>query len=227
MNVCIGSLEPMKREYWLVLIIYISMQLSGIVGVPGVALIFKLLRVNQNLSSPVWLVIKFILAFAAILFVLRKEFKDLSFSKEYKPFKISFKWALFGVLLAFLAQYAAMIIEKLFAVNLTSNNTQLLTHIIGAFPLAIIVSSVLAPAIEEIVFRKILFGYFHKRFNFLIAAAVSSFIFALAHLEPVHILRYAAIGFAFAFLYVKRNNIVAPIFAHVMMNTIVVLVQRG
>lgn len=215
----------MKREYWIVLIIYVAMQFSSIVGVPAFALIFQLLGVKQNLAYPVWLVIKFILAFAAILFVLRKELKDLSFSKEKRTFKFSIKWALFGVLLAFLAQYAAMIIEKLFGINLVSKNTQLLTHIVGGFPLAIIVSSILGPVLEEIVFRRILFGAFHKHFNFLIAAAASSFIFALAHLDPEHILRYAAIGFIFAFLYVKRNNIIAPIFAHVVMNTIVVLIQ--
>ena len=32
-------------------------------------------------------------------------------------------------------------------------------------------------------------------------------------------------GFTFAFLYVKTNRIIVPIFAHVAMNTLVVVVQ--
>jgi membrane protease YdiL (CAAX protease family) len=212
----------MKREYWIVLIVYIAMQFSSIIGVPLAAGFLKIMGIKQSLAYPVWLVAKFVIALAIVLFVLRKE--SLRFNKS-KPFKLSFTWALLGVFLALLSQYAAGFIESLLGFNLASKNTQHITQIINSFPLAIIVSSIMGPALEEIVFRKILFGYFHKRFNFLIAAAASSFVFALAHLEPEHILRYAAIGFTFAFLYVKRNNIIAPIFAHVMMNTIVVLIQ--
>lgn len=197
------------------------MQFSSIVGVPTL----KLLGISQDFTYPVWLIIKFVLAITLVLLILRKDLTNLSFSKKRKPFKASIKWALFGVLLALLSQYAATFIERLIGINLVSNNTLQLTHIISSFPIAIIVSSIFGPAIEEIVFRRILFGYFHKHFNFFIAAGISSFIFALAHLEIAHIMRYYAVGFAFAFLYVKRNNLVAPMFAHVAMNTIVTIFQ--
>lgn len=211
----------MKKEYWLVIIIYISMQFSGLIGTP----LLHFLGISQGSTYPVWLIVKFVLAITLVLVVLRKDLKDLSLRKAKKPLKISIKWAVFGVLLAFLSQFAAAFVERLFGINLVSNNTQQLAHIISSFPLAIMVSSVLGPALEEIVFRRILFGYFHKHFNFFIAACISSFLFAAVHLEPAHILRYFAMGFAFAFLYVKRNSLVAPMFAHVMMNTLVVLFQ--
>lgn len=213
----------MKKEYWMILIVYFLMQFSSVIGVPAI----KFLGVNQSLAYPVWIVTKFILAFMVILFILRKELTDLSFNKKHKTFKFSIKWALLGVLLVFLSQYAAATIERLLGVNLASENTQQLTHIINSFPIVIIVSSIFGPVLEEIVFRRILFGYFHKHLNFFIAAIISSFIFALAHLEPEHIIRYSAIGFVFAFLYVKRNNIISPIFAHVMMNTIIIIFQKG
>jgi membrane protease YdiL (CAAX protease family) len=44
-------------------------------------------------------------------------------------------------------------------------------------------------------------------------------------MEPHHILLYSAMGFTFAFLYVKTKHILVPIFAHVAMNTLVVVVQ--
>jgi membrane protease YdiL (CAAX protease family) len=106
-----------------------------------------------------------------------------------------------------------------------SENTQQILNIIESFPLAILVSSVIGPILEEIVFRKIIFGTLHKRFNFFLSALISSVIFALAHMEPHHILLYSAMGFTFAFLYVKTKHILVPIFAHVAMNTLVVVVQ--
>ena len=106
-----------------------------------------------------------------------------------------------------------------------SENTQQILKIIESFPLAILVSSVIGPILEEIVFRKIIFGSLHKRLNFFFSALISSIIFALAHMEPQHILLYSAMGFTFAFLYVKTKHILVPIFAHVAMNTFVVVIQ--
>ncbi len=44
-------------------------------------------------------------------------------------------------------------------------------------------------------------------------------------MELAHLLLYSAMGFTFAFLYVKTKRILVPIFAHVSMNTAVALVQ--
>ena len=40
-----------------------------------------------------------------------------------------------------------------------------------------------------------------------------------------HVILYSAMGFTFAFLYVKTKRIIVPIIAHVTMNTMVVLLQ--
>lgn len=140
-------------------------------------------------------------------------------------FGYSVKWAISGFFLALFAQYFAAIIEHFLGIPAGSNNTKEIIKIINTFPLAVVVTSIAGPILEEIVFRKIIFGTLYKRFNFVISALVSSVIFALAHMEPMHILLYAAMGFTFAFLYVKTKRIIVPIFAHVSMNTLVVLVQ--
>jgi membrane protease YdiL (CAAX protease family) len=46
-------------------------------------------------------------------------------------------------------------------------------------------------------------------------------------MEPKHILIYSAMGFTFAFLYVRTKHIIVPIFAHVAMNTLVVILQSA
>lgn len=148
-----------------------------------------------------------------------------SFRKKDSSFGNSVIWAISGIFLALFAQYAAAIIENLLGIKMGSENTKDILTIIEAFPLAIIVTSIIGPILEEIVFRKIIFGALHQRFNFIISALISSVIFAAAHMEFQHILLYSAMGFTFAFLYVKTKSIFVPIFAHVAMNTLVVLVQ--
>lgn len=106
-----------------------------------------------------------------------------------------------------------------------SENTAQIINLIEQFPIVILISSVIGPILEEIVFRKIIFGRLHQRFGFFLSALISSVIFALAHFEPEHVILYSAMGFTFAFLYVKTKRILVPIFAHVAMNTMVVLIQ--
>ncbi|MEC1525813.1 type II CAAX endopeptidase family protein [Neobacillus niacini] len=216
----------MKREYWIILIVYIAMQLSSAVGIPGLMFLFGYLGINQGLVVPYWLIFSFTLALIIILFILRKEMKKARLDERRgTSFGFSAVWAVAGVFLALFAQSLAANIERLIGVEMGSENTQQILTIIESFPLAILVSSVIGPILEEIVFRKIIFGSLHKRLNFFFSALISSVIFALAHMEPEHILLYSAMGFTFAFLYVKTKHILVPIFAHVAMNTLVVVIQ--
>ncbi|MBS4216673.1 MULTISPECIES: CPBP family intramembrane glutamic endopeptidase [Neobacillus] len=215
----------MKKEYWIVLIVYIAMQLSSFAGIPAFMFGFRLFGWRQEFVVPVWLITSFTLAFLIILVILRKEMKPGVHSERNTSIGHSIKWAILGVFLALFAQYTAAIIERLIGIELGSKNTQEILTIINAFPLAILVTSIIGPILEEIVFRKIIFGAFYKRFNFFISALISSVVFALVHMEPEHLLIYSAMGFTFAFLYVKTKRILVPIFAHVSMNTMVVLVQ--
>jgi len=215
----------LKREYWIILIVYIAMQLSSLIGIPGLMFLFGYLGLNQGLVVPYWLIFSFTLALVIILFLLRKEMKKPGLNERGSSFGYSVTWAVFGVFLALFSQSLAGNIERLIGIEMGSENTQQILNIIESLPLAMVVSSVIGPILEEIVFRKIIFGTLHKRINFFFSALISSVIFALAHMEPEHILLYSAMGFTFAFLYVKTKHILVPIFAHVAMNTLVVATQ--
>jgi membrane protease YdiL (CAAX protease family) len=187
--------------------------------------LFGYLGINQALVVPYWLIFSFSLALIIVLFLLRKEMTKPSLNHRGSSFTQSVVWAIFGIFLALFAQSVAANIERLIGVEMGSENTEQIIKIIESFPLAILVSSVIGPILEEIVFRKIIFGSLHKRFNFFLSALISSVIFALAHMEPQHLILYSAMGFTFAFLYVKTKHIMVPIFAHVAMNTLVVIIQ--
>ncbi|AIE58769.1 CPBP family intramembrane glutamic endopeptidase [Bacillus methanolicus] len=219
----------MKKEYWFILIAYIAMQLSSLIGIPLItflgAFFGKNIREMEVLAVPYWLVISFTVTLIIVLLLLRKEIITGSNTRNAASAISSFFWSVGGVFLALFAQSIAANFERLIGIKMGSENTQQIISIIESFPFVILVSSFIGPILEEIVFRKIIFGALHKRLNFFLSALISSVIFALAHFEPEHIILYSTMGFTFAYLYVKTQRIIVPIIAHVTMNTFVVLIQ--
>jgi hypothetical protein len=219
----------LKREYWIILIAYIAMQLSSFIGVPITSLVLEMIGFetnhSQGFAGVTWLVISFSITLVIILLLLRNEMVNTNEVRNGASLGRSILWSITGVFLALFAQASAANIERLIGIEVGSENTQQILSIIETFPIMIVVSSVIGPILEEIVFRKIIFGSFYKRFNFFLSALLSSVIFSFAHMEPEHTLLYSAMGFTFAYLYVKTNRILVPIVAHVSMNTFVVLVQ--
>lgn len=219
----------MKKEYGFILIAYIVMQLSSFVGVPLVQFIGTFLGQSpeemQSLAVPYWLVISFSITLIFVLLLLRKEYNNENNIRNAASTSSSISWAIIGIFLAFFAQTVAAKIELLLGIESGSENTEQIINLIEQFPIIILISSVIGPILEEIVFRKIIFGSLFNRFGFFLSALISSVIFSLAHLEPEHVILYSTMGFTFAFLYVKTKRILVPIFAHVAMNTMVVLVQ--
>lgn len=171
-----------------------------------------------------WNIISFLGATIIILFLLRKEWgKPISGAASF-PQVIT--WSIIGIFLAYFSQIIAVLIEtQVFGIEPGSENTFQIMELTRSIPLFMIVPMILAPILEEIVFRKIIFGAFYKRLNFFIAALLSSLIFGLIHGEPQHIIVYASMGFVFAYLYVKTKRIIVPIFAHAAMNSITVFIQ--
>ena len=219
----------MKKEYWFILITYIGMQLSGIIGVPIVTFFGTLIGKSFNEMAysavSIWLVLSFTITLIIILFLLRREMINPVRGKDALAPLESIFWSIGGIFLSFFAQTVAANIEYWIGIDLGSENTKQIVDLIKTAPIVIIVTSIIGPILEEIIFRKIIFGVLYKRWNFFIAGLISSLIFAIAHGEPEHLLLYSAMGFTFAFLYVKTKRILVPIFAHVSMNTIVVIMQ--
>ena len=210
----------MDKHYWTILITYIVMQLSGLLGVP---LLQKL-----NVADPVviWSVFSFLTALIIMLVLLRST-PDVPFERSTRVSGgQAVGWSILGVFMAYASQIVAAMIEmNVFGIDPGSENTEMLIEVAKASPIFIIVTSIIGPILEEIVFRKVIFGSLYKRFNFWIAGILSSVIFAAIHFDFSHILIYTAMGLTFAFLYVKTKRLIVPIIAHMTMNTFVVLIN--
>ncbi|MCG3057195.1 CPBP family intramembrane metalloprotease, partial [Escherichia coli] len=72
---------------------------------------------------------------------------------------------------------AAMIEMNLLGIEPGSENTEMILNLVKVTPLLIVVTSVIGPILEEIIFRKIIFGSLYRKYNFFISAFISSLIF--------------------------------------------------
>ncbi|MFK2827194.1 CPBP family intramembrane metalloprotease [Bacillus sp. B190/17] len=220
----------MKKEYGYILIAYLLMQLSSLVAYPlllKAGLSFGIeLQTLRNLIPGYWLVFSFTVTLLIVLLILRKETRNNRLERT-APLSAgqSAGWAVAGVFLALIGQRIAMAIETALGIEMGSENTKMIIQIIELVPAMMIATAVFGPILEEIVFRKIIFGSLYEKFPFWVSALISSVIFAVAHAELEHLLIYSAMGFTFAFLYVKTKRLLVPIFAHVAMNSLVVIIQ--
>lgn len=212
----------MTKRYWWVIITYIIMQGSAFLVLP-IAKELSLDRDALLTLSINWSIYSFIIGLIIVLFLMKQDMKKGS-DRDAAPVLQAVIWSILGVFMAFIAQGIAGAIEEyVFGINEGSENTAEIMGITLATPFFMIIPMLIAPILEEIIFRKIIFGSLYKRFNFFISALISAFIFGIIHGEPQHILIYAGMGFVFAFLYVKTKRIIVPIIVHMAMNSTTVL----
>lgn len=95
---------------------------------------------------------------------------------------------------------------------------------VDVFQLAIL-TCIVAPIFEEVLFRWCLFGNFARVMNPCIAAILSSLIFALMHGTIAHLPMTFLVGMLCCWMYAKTASIVIPIIWHVCVNFISTFLQ--
>lgn len=212
----------MPKRYWWILVTYLVTQFSIFLGFP----LLDSLGVEHQRIPGLWSVYSFTIGLVIILILLRPDMNLRHRSEGRVSRGEAIKWSFIGVFMAYGAQIAAAMIEmQVFGIEPGSENTEVLIQIAKITPIFMLVTAVIGPILEEIIFRMIIFGTLYKRFNFFIAAMISSLLFAVVHMDFTHLLIYTAMGFVFAYLYVRTKRIIVPIIAHVAMNSFVMLIQ--
>ena len=92
-----------------------------------------------------------------------------------------------------------------------------------AFYIMILSVCLIGPIIEELIFRGALWRLLEKLFNPIIVLAFSSVLFALAHVDPIHIIGVFPIGVFIGWLRYRSDSIFPSILAHIINNTAVCL----
>lgn len=174
----------------------------------------------------------YVISFILLLIVYRKSiFKELKdFFKNFRSYgKISITYWLQGLVFMLLTNTILIALTGGIAANEEGNRV-----IISSSPIfAILSMSILGPFLEEMLFRKGFKEAFSNDKFFLI---FSSFLFGAAHLlaafDPAHfewtqllfLIPYAGFGYFFAKAYLQTHNIFTSTFAHMIHNTLSVIV---
>lgn len=101
--------------------------------------------------------------------------------------------------------------------NLLENEFDGLSHnLIGAFTI-----SVIAPLLEEVMFRGAIQGYMLRKVrNPWLAIIISALIFGIFHMNPVQIVYATLLGIVLGWIYYRTGSLMSVILGHVLNNTI-------
>ena len=84
--------------------------------------------------------------------------------------------------------------------------------------LSLVFLALLAPLVEELVFRGLLYGWVAGRWGSWPAVIVSTLAFAGAHWEPAHVVLVAPLGLLFGWLRRRTDSLLPSLFSHIVDN---------
>lgn len=222
-----------KNLYFKCIVGYIAISIIAISVI--LSLIISLIpdgyteETKQNIQLHANIIVSFIcnLGLAVFLvFTLRSIFKNDALNIK-KNLKIFIPLVVFSFAFIYLGEFLCSLFYSIFDMKLTSNNQETLEKMLqtNLLPLMLISICITGPIIEEIVFRKCIFGFFNKNTAPLIISALA---FGLLHVistfDFVHVLPYIVTGLIFGGIYIlSKRNIYATILAHMIANTVSVI----
>ena len=165
-----------------------------------------------NFSNIISLTLSFIISVIFLIMYFKKIRKDIKrLTKKHIIFTI-----IVSIVAVILNEIICQIFEKL-SINM-SNQDQVIDLISSYKIPMILLSTILIPFTEEIVFRYSLGSLIKNKVVFVI---VSSILFGIMHGIELATLLYVFIGAVYAIIYIKTDkNIIAPTIAHVINNII-------
>ena len=175
-----------------------------------------------NISIEVIMIILFILIFKDFF---KKSLEDIK-KNHFTYFKKYFKFYILGLVIMMLANSLILILGGATSENETTVRTEF-----QLYPIYIFISAViLAPIIEEVTFRLGFRKIFKNNYIFII---VSGLVFGSLHLlgmfnSPLillYLIAYSGLGFVFAYMLAKTNNIFVSMGFHFMHNGILMAIQ--
>ncbi|PFM11499.1 CPBP family intramembrane metalloprotease [Bacillus cereus] len=220
----------LHKSGYIILIYFIMTQFVGIIGVQLLAKTgWYDIQGNQQQAIQQllvhWELIGFSLTLIIFFLIYRKEImKDTKLS--IKLSRNPFVWILVGIILIFLGQMVGSLLDKnIFQLTTQSANTSSTVAAAVISPVELISIVLLAPLVEEFVFRYAAINILTRRFTQTWSILISSLFFSIMHFDFPFIFGYFLIGLVLAMVYVRTNLLLVSFFVHAIMNLIVVMFQ--
>lgn len=173
-------------------------------------------------------------ALMVLLFVIFKN----SFKYDLKEFGEKWKTYLPLIAISAVAMYFGNIlvnlIYMLFGETGVSDNQELINGCLtGDIRYFMVIETILvAPIVEEMIFRKFMIGTFEEKFGWkpMVAVVISTIVFSLIHViggdaaNYLYIFQYIPLAFVISYSYYKSDyNIFVPIIIHFINNALAVI----
>jgi membrane protease YdiL (CAAX protease family) len=221
----------LHKSGYVILIYFVMTQFVGIIGVQLLAKTgWYDIKGNQQQAIQQllihWELIGFSLILTFTFLVYKKEAMNDS-KLSIKLSRNSFVWILIGIVAVFLAQTIGSILDKsIFHLTTQSVNTSSNIEAATIAPLALISIVILAPLVEELVFRYAAINILSRKFNEIGCILISSVFFSIMHFDfPFVFGYYFLIGLVLAAIYVRTNRLLVSFIIHATMNLIIVILQ--
>ncbi|EOO25114.1 hypothetical protein IIU_06427 [Bacillus cereus VD133] len=220
----------LHKSGYVILIYFIMTQFVGIIGVQLLAKTgWYDIKGNQQQAIQQllvhWELIGFSLILIFVFLIYKKEtMNDSKLSIKFS--RVSFGWILVGIVAVFLAQTIGSILDKsIFHLTTQSVNTSSNIESVAISPLALLSIVILAPLVEELVFRYAAINILNSKFNKIGCILVSSLFFSIMHFDFPFVFGYFLIGLVLSAIYVRTNRLLVSFVVHATMNLIVVILQ--
>jgi membrane protease YdiL (CAAX protease family) len=196
--------------------------------IPYLILINLIPTISESLAASLSQIIASIIAVGLMLMVSRRVYKLIIKNFTLTSFKQAMRYA--GIMYLISISYG-IISTYVFNNNTVNANQQELIKIAGEYPVVFIILAVIvAPLIEELIFRYYLYKKLEKR-GFLLALTVSTFLFSIIHIVPsfatgtfvadiATLPAYLLPSLVFAVAYYQTGKLAVPIFAHFAFNLV-------
>ncbi|KLA33970.1 CPBP family intramembrane metalloprotease [Bacillus cereus] len=218
------------KSGYIILIYFIMTQFVGIIGVQLLAKTgWYDIQGNQQQAIQQllvhWELIGFSLTLIIFFLIYRKELmKDTKLS--IKLSRSSFVWILFGIIFVFLGQMVGSLLDKsVFQLTTQSANTSSTVAAAVISPVALVSIVLLAPLVEEFVFRYAAINILTQKFKQTWSILISSLFFSIMHFDFPFVFGYFLIGVILAVVYMRTNRLLVSFVVHASMNLIVVILQ--
>ncbi|MDD5888297.1 MAG: type II CAAX endopeptidase family protein [bacterium] len=190
--------------------------------------VFKIKNITPQVDILLGAFSNLILLF--VLFIIYRK----SLREEWQHFRKNFNKSMDSCFKYWLLGLAGMMISNILINSFLklgqAENEQLVQSMITAFPGVMLINAgIIAPIIEELIFRKAFKDAIKKKWPFILA---SGLVFGFMHviaatslIEVIFFIPYSCLGIAFAYMYYDTDSVFTPILAHIFHNTILILVS--
>ena len=142
-----------------------------------------------------------------------------SFGKQ--PFRqVGGKVMLLSIMLVFAAMFAFNVLAQELGLpdELSEVIKQVSNNVLGCITIA-----VLAPILEEVLFRGAIQGYLMRKYNPAVGIVVAALVFGLIHMNPIQIFYAFCLGLVFGWMYYRTRSLMPVIIGHVLNNSLAVV----